>query len=109
MVDILEPLFASRTLAEWRETFSGARFPWAPFARMPEVIEDPQVEANGYIGEVEHDGGNFRLPTGAVQFDEQPTALRRGPEHAEHTEQVLLELGYGWDDISKFKDNGVIT
>ena len=43
MVDILEPLFASRTLAEWRDAFSGARFPWAPFARIPEVIEDPQV------------------------------------------------------------------
>ncbi len=109
LVDILEPLFASRTLAEWRETFLGARFPWAPFARMPEVIEDPQVAANGYVGEVEHPGGNFRLPTGAVQFDEQPTALRRGPEHAEHTESVLLELGYDWDDIIKLKDDGVIT
>lgn len=109
LFDILEPLFASRTLEEWRKAFSGVRFPWAPYARVPEMIDDPQVDANGYLGDVEHESGTFRLPTGAVQFDEKPAALRRGPEHAEHTEEVLLELGLGWDDIAKLKDNRVIT
>jgi crotonobetainyl-CoA:carnitine CoA-transferase CaiB-like acyl-CoA transferase len=109
MVDILEPLFNTRTLAEWRQAFSGRRFPWAPYAQVPEVLEDPQALANGYVVEVEHEAGNFRVPTGAVQFDEQPGVLRRGPEHGEHTEQVLLELGYDWDDISKLKENGIIT
>ena len=109
MVDILEPLFRSKTLAEWRQAFLGARFPWAPYARIPEVIEDPQVVANGYIVEVEHEAGNFRLPAGAVQFDEQRAAFRRGPEHAEDTERVLLDLGYDWDDIAKLKEHGVIT
>ena len=109
MVDILEPLFKSKTLAEWRQAFLGARFPWAPYAQVPEVLEDPQVAANGYLAEVEHPAGNFRLPTGAVQFDEQPAVIRRGPEHAEHTELVLLDLGYDWDQIAKLKETGVIT
>ena len=109
MVDILEPLFASRTLDEWRAAFLGARFPWAPYSTVPEVLEDPQVIANGYIAEVEHSGGNFRVPTGAVQFDEQPSVLMRGPEHGEHTEMLLLELGLDWDDIGKLKDNGVVN
>jgi crotonobetainyl-CoA:carnitine CoA-transferase CaiB-like acyl-CoA transferase len=65
--------------------------------------------ANGYIAEIEHPSGNFRVPTGAVQFDEQPAALRRGPEHGEHTELVLLDLGFDWDQIAKLKDNGVIN
>jgi crotonobetainyl-CoA:carnitine CoA-transferase CaiB-like acyl-CoA transferase len=109
LVDILEPLFLSRTLAEWREAFLGARFPWAPFAQVPDLIDDPQVVANGYIVEVEHEAGTFRLPTGAVQIDEQATSIRRGPEFAEHTEEVLLAIGYDWDDIAKLKDNGVIS
>jgi crotonobetainyl-CoA:carnitine CoA-transferase CaiB-like acyl-CoA transferase len=109
LYDILEPLMASRTLDEWRATFLGERFPWAPFSRIPELVIDPQVEPNGYLGEVEHPGGNFRLPTGAVQFDEEPAALRRGPEHGEHTETVLLELGLEWDDIARLKENDVIT
>lgn len=109
MVDVLEPLFKSKTLAEWREAFLGHRFPWAPYAQVPEVIEDPQVVANGYIAEVEHEAGNFRLPTGAVQFDERPATLCRGPEHAEHTEEVLLELGCDWEEIAGLKESGVIT
>jgi crotonobetainyl-CoA:carnitine CoA-transferase CaiB-like acyl-CoA transferase len=109
LVDVLEPVIKGRTLAEWRGAFLGARFPWAPYARVPEVLEDPQVVANGYIAEVEHPAGNFRLPTGAVQFDERPPTIRRGPEQSEHTEEVLLELGYDWDQIAKLKGNGIIT
>jgi crotonobetainyl-CoA:carnitine CoA-transferase CaiB-like acyl-CoA transferase len=30
------------------------------------------------------------------------------PEHGQHTEEVLLELGYDWDDIIRFKDQGAI-
>ena len=66
-----------------------------------ELLEDPQVLANGYLGEVDLDGGDsYRLPRVPVQFDEAPPDLRRAPEHGEHTEEVLLELGYSWDDIA---------
>ncbi len=109
LVDILEPLFLTKTLAEWREAFLGARFPWAPFAQVPDLIDDPQVVANGYIVEVEHEAGTFRLPTGAVQIDEHPSTIRRGPEFAEHTEEILLDMGYDWEDLAKLKDNGVIS
>ena len=109
LAEVLEPLFRSKTLAEWCDTFLGARFPWAPYAQVPEVLVDPQVVANGYLQEIEHPGGTFRVPAGPVQFDEQPARLTRGPEHAEHTELVLLELGYDWDDIAALKDAGVVT
>ena len=63
----------------------------------------PRSLANGYLGEVELDGGgSYRLPRVPVQFDERAPELRRAPEHGEHTEEVLLELGYTWDDIATF-------
>ena len=38
-----------------------------------------------------------------------PPAIRHGaPELGEHTEEVLLELGYGWDDIAKLRENGAL-
>ena len=65
------------------------------------------MEANGYIGDVVIDGGTaYRLPAVPVQFDGQPPALRRAPEHGEDTEALLLELGYGWDDISRAQGGG---
>jgi crotonobetainyl-CoA:carnitine CoA-transferase CaiB-like acyl-CoA transferase len=77
------------------KALTGKRLPWAPFQTISEVLEDPQVGPSGSIGEVEVDGAtSFWLPTGAVQFDEHPTALRRAPQQGQHTDQVLAELGY---------------
>ena len=33
----------------------------------------------------------------------------RAPEAGEHTEEVLLEAGYGWEDIGRWKESGVIS
>jgi crotonobetainyl-CoA:carnitine CoA-transferase CaiB-like acyl-CoA transferase len=109
LVALLDEVFTSRTYRDWCDTFADERFPWAPFQSVPELIEDRQVAANGYIGEVAVEGGDpFRLPTGAVQFDEQPAALRRGPEHGQDTEDVLLALGCDWEEIGNLKDKGII-
>jgi crotonobetainyl-CoA:carnitine CoA-transferase CaiB-like acyl-CoA transferase len=105
----LDAVFAARTFAEWKELLAGLDAPWAPVQSVREVIDDPQVAANGYVGEVSLDGGQaYRLPTVPVQLDEQAPALRRAPEHGEHTEAVLQELGYDWDRISELRDDGVI-
>ena len=73
------------------------------------MIEDPQVTANGYIGEVRlDDGQTYRLPAVPLQLDEQEPQLRRAPQHGEHTEALLQELGYDWDAISKMMQDGVI-
>jgi len=99
--EILDEEFASRTFEEWKALLAGLDAPWAPVQAVEELLEDPQVLANGYLGEVDLDGGDsYRLPRVPVQFDEEPPDLRRAPEHGEHTEEVLLELGYSWDDIA---------
>jgi crotonobetainyl-CoA:carnitine CoA-transferase CaiB-like acyl-CoA transferase len=105
----LDAVFAGRTFAEWKQLLAELDAPWAPVQSVREVIEDPQVIANGYVGEVALDGGQgYRLPTVPVQFDEQAPPLRRAPEHGEHTEALLLELGYDWDRIAELTDQGVI-
>jgi crotonobetainyl-CoA:carnitine CoA-transferase CaiB-like acyl-CoA transferase len=105
----LDAVFAGRAFAEWKQLLAELDAPWAPVQSVREVIEDPQVIANGYVGEVALDGGQgYRLPTVPVQFDEQAPPLRHAPEHGEHTEALLLELGYDWDRIAELTDQGVI-
>jgi crotonobetainyl-CoA:carnitine CoA-transferase CaiB-like acyl-CoA transferase len=108
-VHVLEEAFAERTLAEWSARFAGERFAWAPFQRVTELVRDPQVTANGYIASVEVDGSDsFRVPTGALQIDERPPAVRRAPELGQHSEELLLELGLGWDEIARLKQSGAV-
>ena len=105
----LEAEFAKRTFEEWKELLTGIDAPWAPVQAVEELLTDPQVIANDYIGEVEtEDGRAYSLPNVPVQFDERPAKLRRAPEHGEHTETVMLELGYTWERIAELKDAGAI-
>lgn len=106
---LLDEVFVSRTLDEWRATFADERFPWAPFQRVTEMAGDRQVIANGYLDTVDDGEVRFTLPTGAVQFDEQPANVRRAPEHGAHTDEVLLALGYDWDRIIELKLGEVVS
>jgi len=109
-VAALDEEFGKRSFEESKRVLGGIDAPWAPVQRVDELPGDPQVIANGYIGEVPAEGDTpaYRLPTVPVQFDEAPPALRRAPEHGEHTEALLLELGYDWEAISALNAGGVI-
>ena len=105
----LDREFATRTFDEWKAVLARLDAPWAPVQSVAELIDDPQVVANGYIGDVIIDGeAAYRLPAVPVQIDGSPPPLRRAPEHGEDTEALLLEVGYGWEEIAALKEAGVV-
>jgi crotonobetainyl-CoA:carnitine CoA-transferase CaiB-like acyl-CoA transferase len=108
--DELDRIFITRTLAEWRETLASLEGVWSPVLSPAEVGEDPQAIANGYLPDVDKgDGRVYRGVASPVRFDQVPAGTLRGaPEHGENTEAVLLELGFGWDDIARLKDRGTV-
>jgi len=109
-VAALDEEFGRRTFAQCKALLGQLDAPWAPIQRVDELPDDPQVVANGYIGEVLSDDGNplYRLPAVPVQFDGQPPPQRRAPEYGEHTEAILAELGYTWERIETLQNAGVI-
>jgi crotonobetainyl-CoA:carnitine CoA-transferase CaiB-like acyl-CoA transferase len=108
--DELDRIFVTRTLAEWREILATLEGVWSPVLSPAEVGEDPQAVVNGYLPEVDKgDGRVYRGVASPVRFDQVPPgALRGAPEHGENTEAVLLELGFGWEDIAGLKERGTV-
>jgi crotonobetainyl-CoA:carnitine CoA-transferase CaiB-like acyl-CoA transferase len=108
-VEILDAIFAERDFGQWLAALAGFAGEWAPVQTPEEVHDDPQVRANGYVAPTDMGNGvSLALVTSPVQFDEQPGRPSRAPEHGEHTEAVLLELGLTWDEIGNLKDQGAI-
>jgi crotonobetainyl-CoA:carnitine CoA-transferase CaiB-like acyl-CoA transferase len=108
LVAILDEVFASRTLAEWCDALATMTGVWAPVQRAAELVRDPQVVANGYVSRVTLGEDEFDLVANPVQLDETPVNLVPAPEHGQHTEEILLEMGIDWDEIAQGKESGAI-
>ncbi len=106
---LLDALFASAPLAHWRRVLAPFSGVWEVVQDTLEVTRDPQVEANGLLSRIETgDGSSFQLVANPVQFDETPGGTTRAPEAGEHTEEILLELGFDWDRIGALRKEGVL-
>ena len=111
LFNILEEVFRVRTLDEWKVRLDEAGIPWAPVQNLPEVTADPQARANGFFVPFDHPTyGSIELVANPIKLSKCPAAVKMpSPGFGQHTEEVLLEYGYTWEDISRFKEEGVIA
>jgi crotonobetainyl-CoA:carnitine CoA-transferase CaiB-like acyl-CoA transferase len=110
LVAELNAIFVTRPLAEWAPIFDREDVWWAPVQHAHETVDDPQARAAGGFVPVPTDGGEpVEMVASPVDFGGTPWAARSmPPEFAQHTEEVLLELGHDWDRIIQLKDLGAI-
>jgi crotonobetainyl-CoA:carnitine CoA-transferase CaiB-like acyl-CoA transferase len=105
----LAEVFASASLAEWRERFATLRAPWEIVQDSYEVLSDQQATSNGFVAEVAHPSGeNFRVVRSPVRFNGTQPEIQPAPEVGQHTEEVLLEIGYSWEDIGGLHEAGAL-
>jgi len=108
---IVKDTIGNMMLEEIKPRLTEAGIPYAVQQKMSEVVNDPQAIANNYFPEFEHPTyGKIRVIANPINLSETPSTLRLpAPEFSQHTEETLLELGYTWEDIVKFKEQGVIA
>ena len=106
---LLDEIFSTRTTDEWCEVLRAAGLRYAPVRDHEAVVADPSAWANGYFATVDGPEGPTRVVAAPVRFSDtpaQPSAV--APELGQHTEEVLLELDFSWDEIGALKDAGIV-
>jgi crotonobetainyl-CoA:carnitine CoA-transferase CaiB-like acyl-CoA transferase len=108
-VNLLDEIFAQRTLDEWKKVLVTAHGAWAPVQTAAEIHDDPQTIANGFVRTVEYPTGPISLPVPPVLFDEEGGDIQRAPDVGEHTDEVLREAGYSADEVARYRAARVIA
>jgi crotonobetainyl-CoA:carnitine CoA-transferase CaiB-like acyl-CoA transferase len=110
LVRELNEIFATKPLAEWAEVFDREDVWWAPVQHAHELVDDPIARSAGGFVSVPVEGSDpVDMVASPIDFAGTPWSARSmPPEFAQHTEEVLLELGHDWDRIIELKELGAI-
>ncbi|HAC87389.1 MAG TPA: CoA transferase, partial [Gammaproteobacteria bacterium] len=102
---------AERTSEEVLKAMEVVRLPAGPILSPREVLEDPHIAAKGLFQPLEYPGLSAPVPVmrTPVELSETPGEIRsRAPTLAEHTDEIMEELGYSESDIQALKGKRII-
>lgn len=110
LISLLDEAFSQKDAVEWEEVLRRYSIMFEKVRSIMEVARDPQAIENEFFGEIEHaPGKRITVINSPVKFSDTHSAIRgSAPEFAQHTEEILLELDYTWDDIVQLKSQEVI-
>jgi len=111
LISILDEAIAAKTIEELAPGFDEEDLVWAHGSTIAELCNDPQVIENEYIRNVDYNTAHHpqKMVACPVKLSNVSTRdLQAAPELGQHTEDVLLELGYSWKNITELKEHQVI-
>jgi crotonobetainyl-CoA:carnitine CoA-transferase CaiB-like acyl-CoA transferase len=106
----LDPVFKTRTSADWLARFEAASVPAGPIYKVDEVFSDPQVVHLGIAAPVkDSERGDIRVVGQPIVMSRTPASVCTSvPEAGEHNNEILAEFGYSVDDIARLRNENII-
>lgn len=103
-------IISHRTRDEWLKSLHAADAPCGPVLTLGELKADPHIRRRALIVEKKDGtGASVEQVAYPVRFSETPATIERlAPALGEHTEEILLDLGYSSDEIKELSKEGAL-
>jgi formyl-CoA transferase len=108
LVIVLDEVFATRDLADWRTILDGVGVTFGIVATVNEALDDPQMRHAGALVPFA-DGRGLTVMTPFHIDGVEKVPASRAPSIGQHNEAVLLEAGYSADDVQRLRGLGVVA
>lgn len=107
---MLSPAFKAKTTDQWSEAFRAMGVRYAPVRNYQQVVADVGAWENGYFQKVRNAQGDEVDVVGTpIAMSVTPlTPSADIPDLGEHTEEILVEMGFSDEEISLFKQQQAI-
>jgi crotonobetainyl-CoA:carnitine CoA-transferase CaiB-like acyl-CoA transferase len=110
--DELGRIIAQRTADEWEQYLQARHVPAGRVRTLGEALRDPQLGSRRVLHEhpkIDGVDGAVTVPLAAFKFAHGGPSIETPPPRlGEHTEEVLLELGYTKDEIAALREADAI-
>ncbi|GEN26069.1 CoA transferase [Halomonas cupida] len=107
---VLEEIFVQHGREYWLSKCDQAGVPAGPINNFAQALEDPQYQARGMVQEIDHPAiGRMKTIGFASKLSETPPQIRRpAPLYAQHTDEIMAELGIDEARCEELRRKGII-
>ena len=107
LTEVLDAVFAQKTVDEWMEMFAGL-VPIGPVYGLDKALDNSYVAERGLIQEMDHPKKKLRVLSNPIRDNGEVLPVKPGPQLGQDTDDVLQELGYSATDISGLREKSVV-
>ncbi len=111
LTELINEKLQAHTSDEWEEILNAQSIPCGPIYTVEQSLEHPQIHHREMVVERPHPTmGTVRLLGLPVKLSETPAAIYRTPPlFAQHTDEILREIGVTDGELAQLRASGVIT
>ena len=102
---------ADKSTEEVLSALAELKIPGAPVLKQQETLDHPHVESLGFLERISYPTAVKDIPISQfpVSMTASPGTIRhRSPELGEHTDELLVELGFSSSDINDLRSDRVV-
>lgn len=109
LAGVLDARFQGQPFEHWEKVLDAARIPYGVIQTPAEAAVDPQLRANDIVVPIEGaDDLDYTVNNPITLRGHARVPSRRAPEHGEHNDEVLTQLGFSADDVALLREQNVI-